>query len=269
LPDAELQKQLMQEFRNLNVGNKTGAPTKTRLKQLYLQLLQAGPSLMRDKQTADQFLSKLNSNEMTAVVDILQKEPDDVIAFFNNDPQVIEAIKNTPTLSTSRKSGASTSLWQDLKEEDLEDSDEEESNAREKASEAVKETLRVFEENLVLYAQNPGKLMQLANSLNDRDQHVFLDILFKEYTPDKMNQRLKAMQENGSKPKQEQQPPQIQIDSNLVAHVFREVLTHFKAYKRYPEKFKPLTDRLNPLEREAFDSLVKAFWDVTIDQIKL
>jgi hypothetical protein len=218
---------------------------------------------MKEKQTADQFLAKLNPTEMTAIIDILQKEPDDVIAFFNNDPQVIEAIKNTPSLSTKKKSG--TTLWQDLKEEDLEDSDDENGDAREKASEAVKETLKVFEENLVHYAQNPGKLMQLSNTLSDRDQHIFLDILFKEYTPDKMNKRLKEIQESGEK---ETKPVAPQIDHDLVAQVFRQVLSHFGAYKKHPHKFKPLLDRLNPLETEALEALVRAFWDITPDQLQ-
>jgi hypothetical protein len=59
------------------------------------------------------------------------------------------------------------------------------------------------------------------------------------------------------------------MDADLVAHVFKEVFTHFKIYKKNPHKFEALTGRLNEFEKKQFDSLVKAFWDVKSENLKL
>jgi hypothetical protein len=59
------------------------------------------------------------------------------------------------------------------------------------------------------------------------------------------------------------------MDSNLVSYVFKEVLSHFKAYKKNPSRFEALTSRLNKLEKQAFESLIEAFWDIKVENLKL
>lgn len=151
------------------------------------------------------------------------------------------------------------------------DDSEEEQSLQANRSEAVKEALRVFEENITTYAKNPAAVLTLCDKLNDKDQQQFLNILFRQYTPDKIDAKIKEKQRAMEKamtstPVAAALPP---VDSHLVAHVFKEVFTHFRVYKKNPQKFKPLTDRLNSEEQKAFEALVKAFWDVTADKIKL
>lgn len=128
----------------------------------------------------------------------------------------------------------------------------------------------------------------MSEKLPPKDQDVFLDILFRDYSPAKIKEKLGLASEkrysvqkllilSNSDTKIEKQiekPKPITdlheiMDPDLVAHVFKEVLYHFKAFKKNPQKFKPLIDHLKPLEKQAFDALVKAFWDVTIDKLKL
>lgn len=281
--DAEFRAQLMQEFKKLQSPAETRAEEtpvpKQRMKQLYLSLLQQGSSIMRDKSVADQFLSKLDAMELTSLMSVLQMDPQTTIQYFNNDPEVIEAIQSTPSVAPTTAS----SLWRDLTEDDLlqdDDSDDDEGSKdrtsarklRSRASTAVKEALRVFESNLVLYSQQPQQLLALCDKLpTEKDQQIFLDILFQEYTPEKMEQRIKAEKyamESEMKRRQEQ----TKIDTDLVAHVFKEVFTHFRVYKRRPERFDALINRLgdsDSLEQQMFESLVKAFWDLEIEKVKL
>ncbi|KAL9650337.1 hypothetical protein ABK040_014990 [Willaertia magna] len=269
--DEDFKNQLLAEFKNLNLltaskdNNQNSNIPKSKLKTIYLSLLRSGQDLITDKNQADEFLSKLLPNELAALMELLQKDPEETIQYFNNDPQIIEAVKNTPMLGNK--------IWENLTEQDLdeleEDDEEEEGGVSKRkernVSEAVKEALKIFEENLIHYTQNPQQLMLLCEKLSDKDQTVFLDILFRDYTPEKMTRKIKKKGEasvnggNGGNDKAEQ------IDDDLVAHVFREVLTHFKAYKKYPEKFKPLIDRLNEREKKMFESLVKTFWDVNLE----
>lgn len=106
------------------------------------------------------------------------------------------------------------------------------------------------------------ELLSLTSKLNPQDENLFLEILFYEYTPSKMQEKLGLKQKKQEEKKEE-------VDNDLVASVFKEVFTHFKVYKKHPEKFNALTDRLNSLEKKAFESLVKTFWDVTPDKLKL
>ncbi|KAG2383168.1 hypothetical protein C9374_004505 [Naegleria lovaniensis] len=269
--DEEFKKQLLQEFKNLNSlsQDKQGNVPKSKLKQIYIELLKSGQSMITDKNTADHFISKLQPNELSSLMNLLQKEPDDAIKFFNNDPQVIEAVKNTAMVG----SDINAKIWQNLTEDDLEDEDLESANDTnitkkllEKASDAVKEALKVFEDNLLHYTQNPQQLLQLCEKLPDKDQSLFLDILFRDYTPDKISKRLKEKEKTEQKKDLEKE---MEIfDDDLVAHVFKEILTHFKAYKKHPEKFKPLVDRLNEREQKALNALIKAFWDINMDIVK-
>jgi len=267
--DDDFKQQLLQEFKNLNSlsQDKQSSVTKSKLKQIYIQLLKSGQSMITDKNVADNFISKLQPNELSALMDLLQKEPDDAIKYFNNDPQVVEAVKSTAMIG----SDVNAKIWQNLTEDDLDDDEDlenlEDTNATkkliEKASDAVKEALKIFEDNLLHYTQNPQQLLQLCEKLPDRDQSIFLDILFRDYSPDKMSKKLKEKEKNEEKKEAEKEMDIF--DDDLVAHVFKEVLTHFKTYKKYPEKFKPLVDRLNEREKKALDALVKAFWDAPIE----
>lgn len=75
--------------------------------------------------------------------------------FFNNDPEVIDAIKNTPGMDTKDKGLFSKLIEEDL--EDVEDIDIEEiKKKKENASEAVKKSLKLFEENIIHFSQNPS-----------------------------------------------------------------------------------------------------------------
>lgn len=312
---AEFRKQLLSEFRTLKQqsGDASNAISKQRLKQLYLQLLKSGPNIMSDRTMADQFLAKLDSQEITALMDILRMDPEETMkyvtkkkcsscypslfllvhSFFNKDPEVVDAIKNKVPLFPASASGQNK--W-DLSEQDLlgmlrgrskrrlllllltcycnhlllfPDSDDEEDDTS-PMSDAVQEAIKVFEENLASYTRNPAAILSLCDKLNDKDQQQFLNYIFKNYTPDKIENKLKQKQQK-QESKQPQAPPipQEVLDHNLVSHVFKEVFTHFRAYKKQPHKFKPLIDRLNPGEQKAFDALVKAFWDLSVDKLKL
>ncbi len=242
---------------------------KSRIKELYMQLLKTGGSIMTDKTAADTFMSKLSAVEMTALMDVLQMDPEQTIKYFNNDTEVIEAIKNTPSIPAS-----ASNIWKDLTEKDLLDSDDEDAldkefqtaqKLRSKASAAVQEALKTFEENLLFYSQQPQNLLGLCDKLpTEKDQQVFLDILFREYTPERMEQKIKAKKLIEAS-KQEQH----KLDDHVKENVFKEVFLHFKAYKKHPEKFEPLLKRLgqvDSVEHQMFDSLVKAFWDIKLDK---
>jgi len=80
--DDEFRKEIMAQFRTLRQqsGESANSVSKQRLKQIYLQMLKSGTSLMSDKGLADQFLSKLDSQEISALMDILRMDPEDTIA---------------------------------------------------------------------------------------------------------------------------------------------------------------------------------------------
>ena len=76
------------------------------------------------------------------------------------------------------------------------------------------------------------------------------------------------------------------MNADLVAFIFKEVFSKFRAYKKAPQKFDrthsslmirsshslpyvALINRMNKLEKQAFESLVRAFWDVSPDDVKL
>jgi hypothetical protein len=256
--DAEFRAQLMEEFKRMK-STESSVP-KQKMKQIYLKMMKTGPTLMKDKTVADQFLSQLSAEELSKLMEILQMEPEDVIKFFNQDPEVIEAIKTAPGFDTKDKG-----LWGKLMDDDLEDEEldlEEFKKKKEKASEAVKGAIKTFEENMVYYSQNPQELLTLTAKLSPQDESLFLEILFYEYTPAKMQEKLGI-----KKPKSEAK--QEECDHDLVASIFKEVFSHFKVYKKNPQKFNALTDRLNSVEKIAFESLVKAFWDTTPEKLKL
>lgn len=284
--EEQFRKQILREFSNvMNKGASTGETdkvSKQTLKMLYLQLLSQGPSLLSSQDKADRFLSKLTANEVTALTELLQKSPDDILQFFNGDELVKKAIENQNIIdlaATADKEDLRRDLWRDLTSDDLEfdsnDGDEEGTAARSKYREipaSVREAIKVFENNALHYSQHPAALLQLCDKLSPNDQNIFLDILYREYTPDKMNQLVNKDKRKDSGEKQaaqQQQQQTMQFDGDLVANVFKEVLTHFRMFKKYPNKFEPLLNKLNEQEREAFDSLVKAFWDIKIDEIKL
>eukprot|EP01080_Neovahlkampfia_damariscottae_P002990 gene2990-5000_t len=267
--DAEFRRQLMEEFQRMK-SNESDVPKK-RLKQIYLQLMKSGNSILKDKSVADQFLTKLNSEELAKLMEILQMDSDETIKFFNNDPEVIEVIKSTSSLIGGSKN--SKGLWNELNDELLEEDEKELSldeikEKRENASSEVKRALKLFEENILHYSQNPNELLQLTQQLNSKDESLFLEIIFHQYTPEKMQEKL------GMKPKEKEEKLKVEdlneiMDADLVSHVFKEVLSHFKIYKKNPHKFDALTNRLNEFEKAQLDSLVKAFWDVKTENLKL
>jgi hypothetical protein len=277
--DEEFRKQILQEFSNVmnKNANAEGKVSKQTLKILYLQLLSQGPSLLSSQDEADKFISKLSANEVSALTDLLQKSPDDIIQFFNGDEMVKRAIENQNVINLSRSDNTRDELrkdlWKDLTSADLEELNETDTqrDTQKDIPIAVREAIKTFEANVLHYSQHPAALLQLCEKLSAQDQNIFLDILYREYTPDKMNKLIKDSTKEQTQPQADssaQQPP-FKFDSDLVAHVFKEVLTHFRAFKKHPEKFDPLLNKLNEQERMAFDSLVKVFWDLKLEQIKL
>jgi hypothetical protein len=281
LDDEDFRKQILQEFSNvMNSQNNSNASqvSKQTLKQLYLMLLAQGPSLLTSKEQADNFFAKLSQNEMNALTDLLQKNPDEIIRFFNNDEMVKRAIENQNTINfqaatSSDSDSLRKGLWKDLTADDLRfDEDKKDDLSNREIPIAVREALKAFESNLAHYSKHPAALLQLCDKLpTTQDQTVFLDILFREYTPDKLESKLKQQQQQSETQKEQEKVVQqeFKFDGDLVAHVFKEVLTHFRVFKKHPQKFDPLLNRLNEKEREAFDSLVKVFWDLKVEQLKL
>ena len=113
--------------------------------------------------------------------------------------------------------------------------------------------------------------MKLASSMpSPKEQNEFLDLIFAQYTPERLREDLQfggGSSGRGPSKKSEGQGGHVEdlqevMDPQLVAHVFKEVLTRFKAFKANPHRFDALTQRLNKLEMQAFESLVEAFWDV-------
>lgn len=280
--DEDFRKQILQEFSNVmnKNANAEGKVSKQTLKILYLQLLSQGPSLLSSQGEADKFISKLSANEVNALTDLLQKGPDDIIQFFNGDEMVKRAIENQNVINLSSSDNTRDELrkdlWKDLTSADLEELNETDTqqNIQKDIPIAVREAIKAFETNVLHYSQHPAALLQLCEKLSAQDQNIFLDILYREYTPDKMNKLINKEKDSTKTHAQTQvdsstQQPQFKFDSDLVAHVFKEVLTHFRAFKKHPEKFDPLLNKLNEQERMAFDSLVKVFWDLKLEQIKL
>lgn len=259
--EEEFRRQLLKDFASLTEPSNV---SKQQMKKIYLNILKQGQTMLYDAEAAESFLKDLSPQEMSALWNILAMTPDETIQYFDQDPVVIEALKQTPSLMINRQA-KKEGVWGKLIDED-EESDEEADRLDgllKKASVGVKQSLAIFEENLVLYSTHPEKILELCNNLSQEEQKVFLDILFLEYSPEKVEQKLRHKRyKEESKPKVEKL--EEIIDMNLVSFVFKEVLTHLKVFKKYPEKFDPLVNRLNPLEKEAFESLVKAFWDTNI-----
>jgi len=275
--EEEFRKQILREFSNvMNKGsesaNATEKVSKQTLKMLYLQLLSQGPTLLSSQDKADKFISKLTANEVTALTELLQKSPDEILQFFNGDEMVKKAIENQNIidLAATGKEEMRRDLWRDLTSDDLEfDKDEEGKSKYREIPTSVREAIKAFENNALHYSQHPAALLQLCDKLSPSDQNIFLDILYREYTPDKMNQLVNKDKNTQKEPQVQPAVQQAQFDGDLVANVFKEVLTHFRMFKKYPNKFEPLLNKLNEQERDAFDSLVRTFWDLKIDEIKL
>jgi hypothetical protein len=110
---------------------------------------------------------------------------------------------------------------------------------KEKASEDVKSALKVFEENLLQYTQDPKELIKLSQKLTPKDENLFLEIIFAEYTPSKIQEKLGLKEKETSLDKKKQKVNDLTeiMNPDLVSSVFKEVLMHFKAYKKNPQKF--------------------------------
>jgi len=278
--DAAFRTQIMEEFKKFKSSD-TDIPKQT-LKQLYMQLLKSSPMLMKDKAAADQFLSKLSSDELSKLMEILQMTPDETLKYFNNDPDILEAIKNTPTLNPTGKGNDPKGLWNqllDVEDEELLEGEAKQLDIRqmkEKASGDVKNALKQFEENIIHYSQNPDALLSLTQKMTPNDENTFLTILFHEYTPERMKEKLgmsdkvnNTRADGGGLRISEVKDLKQVINHELVAEIFKEVFSHFRAYKKNPQRFNELTNRMSDLEKQAFESLVKSFWNVSLDDIKI
>lgn len=284
--DAAFRAQIMEEFKKFKSSDTD--ISKQTLKQLYMQLLKSSPTLMKDKTAADQFLSKLSSDELSKLMEILQMTPDETIKYFNNDPEILEAIKNTPSLNPTGKGNDPKGLWNqllDAEDEELLEGESKQLDIRqmkEKASGDVKNALKQFEENIIHYSQNPDALLSLTQKMTPNDENTFLTILFHEYTPEKMKEKLgmfdkinntnsKGQTDGGGGGLRVSEVKDLKqvMNHELVAEIFKEVFSHFRAYKKNPQRFNELTNRMSDLEKQAFESLVKSFWNVSLDDIKI
>uniref|UniRef100_A0A7S1KQJ0 Uncharacterized protein n=1 Tax=Percolomonas cosmopolitus TaxID=63605 RepID=A0A7S1KQJ0_9EUKA len=275
LSEDAFRSQLMRDFASLT---EPSSVSKTHLKEIYLRILKEGASLLYDPSHAEKFLKDLAPQEMSALWNILAMTPDETIEYFDADPVVVEALKKAPSVAqmAGGANSGSKSLWNKLLHDDddaddsrmqssLDDTERVNSLLR-RATNEVKDAIAVFEENLVQYSTHPERILDLCNKLSQEDQKIFLDILFLEYSPEKMEQKLRQrrFQQEEERAKRVESLSEISLDMNLVAHVFKEILTHMKAYKKYPEKFDPLIQKLNGLEKEALEAMIKAFWDVSV-----
>jgi hypothetical protein len=67
----------MEEFRKMK-STESNVPMK-RLKELYIQLMSSGQSILKDKSIGENFLSKLAPDELQKLMEILQMEPEETI----------------------------------------------------------------------------------------------------------------------------------------------------------------------------------------------
>lgn len=274
----EVEAALLDEFRALAASQQQAVP-KVRIKELYLQMLKSGDSLLRDRSVADGFLSLLSAPEMDALLSLMQKDADDVVRFFDGDPEVMDALRRTTSMSVIRKDAASfrDEQWRKLEEELLAIAPGSAVSGQPmQRSPAVAAAIALFEGSLLHYAQHPDELLKLSATLpTAKEQNEFLDILFSEYTPDKMQEKIKAQRmaraevlDADSGPSGGNTAAEQSCNCDLVAHVFKEIITRFKAFKRQPDKFSALLDRLNPAEARQLDALIKAMWDMRLEELR-
>jgi hypothetical protein len=274
--DQDIEASLLEEFRALAASQATDVP-RARLKQLYLNLLLQGDTLLSDRTAADAFLGKLAPAEMDGILSLMQREPEQVVQFFDGDLEVVEAMKKTRMARLLPQDpqllglgpDASSAEWEKIEKELLQSVSARVASQQERPP-AVVAALRAFEGNMAHYAQRPEDLMTLCNTLpTPREQNEFLDVLFSEYTPDKIQERLKTTASTGPQNGPSAVSSLPPVSHELVAAVFKEVLCHFRAFKKNPRRFDPLVERLNASERAQLDALIQAFWDVPAESLKM
>eukprot|EP00762_Andalucia_godoyi_P001858 ANDGO_05952.mRNA.1 hypothetical protein len=283
----QVEASLLEDFRALAESQSTAVP-KSRVRSLYLELLKFGDALLNDRSTVDAFLGRLSPADLDALLNVMQKDPQDIVSFFDGDAQIVDQMRKAKLfrfdaqsrLLSMQNADSGKSDWESIEREMMQVISKRVPGA-ENRSESVRKAIEVFEANMMLYAQDPEQLIRLANSLpTPAEQNEFLDILFAEYTPDKIQKRIAttsastaAAAASSSSSSASGAPGSesaaMSVNHRLVAFVFRELLTHLKAFKTNPRKFDPLLARLNIAERAQVDALLEAFWDVPKDSLKM